>query len=676
MEYQYEKLFSPIRINGMTLKNRIMFPPMAMNLDHTSGEASEETIEFFARLARGGAAILVTNTMYTSTLGNRPTPATLAVHQKPMTVAPDRIDMRKQMSRVAWVPLEPVSALNPKLFNLVEAVHVNGSRLCGALSPTPLGWILRNYDITNLEYQGLGLFNKMATAEAEETIEEFALVAGELKNLGFDAIEINFSYFPDHFAHESFNKRTDKYGPESLETRLRYHQELIQAARAEVGSDFPLMSLIDVDHYGARGWRTLEESKTIVKKFEEWGINCVRARGGGSVKVQYDIAPMYIPKGVNIPLAAGIKEVLNVPVAVSTRMTDPDMDEQVLREGKADMIAIGRGLIADPDLPKKVMSGRADRVRKCIACNIGCFGNLTLLPRRSSRCTVNPFFGREYKLPDFVEPAAEKKRLVIVGAGPGGMSAALTACQRGHEVVLFEKSPGLGEGGQFKLATIAPFKQENLLIPEYYGKELTELKNLTVHLNTEADADRVMAEKPDAVIIATGGCPLIPDFPGTDGPQVISYQDTLLEQKPVGDRVVIIGGGNIGCEVALYLLNKGKRVTILEQLYRLADAVEIATRNCMMEELERAGAGMIASARATAISGNEVSYLKDGKKMKVPGDSIVLAIGSQCENRLYEDLKSKMMPNLHIIGDAKEPRQIMHAITEGFYTAYYLLQKL
>jgi len=430
------------------------------------------------------------------------------------------------------------------------------------------------------------------------------------------------------------------------------------------------MVIIDVDHYGAKGWRTLEESKVIVKKFEGWGIDSIRARGGGSVKVQYDIAPIYLPKGVNIPLAAGIKEVLNIPVAVSTRMTDPDMAEQVLEEEKADIIAVGRGLIADHEWPKKVMSGRADRVRKCLSCNIGCFGNLTLLPRRPSRCTVNPFFGHEYKLPDYVGPAPKKKKVVIVGAGPGGMSAALTAAQRGHEVVLFEKSGKPGGGGHFQQATIPPFKEENLRIPEFYQREFAELKNLEIHFNTEADADRVMQESPDAVIIATGGSALVPDLPGVDGPQVITYEDALLGRKAVGDHAVIVGGGNVGCETGLYLLKKGKRVTILEMLYRLADDVEIATRNCLMEELEKAGAEMIPGARVTAISGNKVSYRKDGKEVRVEGDTIVLAVGARPESRLYENLRNRA--DLHIIGDAKEPRQIIHAVSEGFYAAYYL----
>ena len=162
--------------------------------------------------------------------------------------------------------MDPVPALNPKLYNLVESVQVSGSRICAALTPNPVGWALENYDINDEEYQGLGLFNKMTTAHIEETIEEFALAAGELKNIGFDAIEINFSYFPDYFAHAMFNKRTDKYGGGSLEARLRYHQELIKATREEVGPDFPLMALIDADHFGAKGWRTLEETKVMVKK--------------------------------------------------------------------------------------------------------------------------------------------------------------------------------------------------------------------------------------------------------------------------------------------------------------------------------------------------------------------------------------------------------------------------
>ena len=670
MENKYTRLLSPGKINSMTLKNRIIFPPMAFHFNSNHGATSEQTIEFYARLARGGAAMVIITTMRTKGLADRPKLETLAVHQKPMTEAPDRLDLRKHVSRVTWDAMDPVPALNPSLYGLVEAVQVHGSKICAAITPNPVGWVLENYDIDDIECQGLGLFNKLPTSHIEETIREYSLVAGELQNIGFDAIEMNFAYFPDYFAHESFNKRDDKYGGKDVESRLRYHQELIQATRAEVGPDFPLLAILDADHFGAKGWRTLDETKVVVKKFEEWGIDAVRPRGGGSVKVQYDIVPQYLPKGVDIHLAAGLKEVLSVPVISNSKLSDPDLAEQVLADGKGDFISIGRGLIADPDLPRKLLYGQTDRIRKCLSCNIGCFGNLTLLPRRPSRCTVNPIFGHESKLSDYVEPATQKKRVVIVGAGPGGMSAALTACQRGHDVVLFEKSESLGGGGHFHQATIAPFKQENLFVSEYYEREFKEYQNLNVVFNTTANADTVLKEKPDMVIIATGGSASVPELPGADGSPVVTYEDVLLERREVGDHVVILGGGSVGSETGLFLLlKKGKRVTILERLYRLADSVEIATRNCLMEELEKAGAEMIPDARVSAISGSRVSYIRGGEESTIEGDTVVLALGAKPENQLYDDLRYEKI-SLHVIGDARVPRTIMHAVSEGFFATY------
>jgi thioredoxin reductase len=362
--------------------------------------------------------------------------------------------------------------------------------------------------------------------------------------------------------------------------------------------------------------------------------------------------------------------VLSVPVISNSKLSDPDLAEQVLADGKGDFISIGRGLIADPDLPKKLLYGQTDRIRKCLSCNIGCFGNLTLLPRRPSRCTVNPVFGHESKLPDYVEPTTQKKKVVVVGAGPGGMSAALTACQRGHDVVLFEKTETLGGGGHFHQATIPPFKQENLFVPEYYEREFKEQENLRVVFNTTADAGTVLREKPDVVVIATGGGALVPELPGIDNSQVITYEDVLLGRRAVGDHVVIIGGGSVGCETGLFLLlNEGKRVTILERLYRMADSVEIATRNCLMEELEKAGAEMIPGARVSAVSGGRVSYIKGGTESTVEGDTVVIAMGAKSENQLHDDLRYEKV-NLHLIGDAREPRTIMHAVSEGFFSTY------
>jgi 2-enoate reductase len=344
--------------------------------------------------------------------------------------------------------------------------------------------------------------------------------------------------------------------------------------------------------------------------------------------------------------------------------------EKILEDGDADFISMGRPLLADPDLPNKIRTGQADRVRKCVSCNIGCLGNLLLDPGRPLRCTVNPLLGNEEKFKE-IGPAPKKKKVVVVGGGPAGMSAALTAAQRGHDVLLFEKTGSLGGGGHFKQSCIPPFKQENLYIIEYYEREFKELANIKVCLNSEAYPEQVLAERPDAVIIATGGSALVPDLPGVDSPNVITYEEALLERKPVGDKTVIIGGGSVGCEVGTYLLSKGKKVAILELLPRLANTVNHATRNSLMGELTKGGAEMITGARVTRISGKEVKYVKDGKESSVEGGTIVLALGAKSENKLYEDLK-ELVFDLRVIGDAKEPRLIMHAVREGFYSGYYL----
>jgi pyruvate/2-oxoglutarate dehydrogenase complex dihydrolipoamide dehydrogenase (E3) component len=251
------------------------------------------------------------------------------------------------------------------------------------------------------------------------------------------------------------------------------------------------------------------------------------------------------------------------------------------------------------------------------------------------------------------------------------MSAALCACQRGHCVVLLEKSSKLGGGGQFNLSTIPPFKQETHYVSEYYEREFAELNNLRIELNANADAAEVMKAMPDAVIIATGAGPMVPGISGSDDQQVLTYEDVLLDKKKVGSHAVIIGGGNVGCETATYLIKKGVKVTILEMCFRLLDNVEASTRNTLLKELKEGEAEMIESAVVSSISGTEVTYVKEGKDCSVRADTIVFAVGSNPDDKLYYDLCDKVV-NLHIVGDAKDPRQIMHAVSEGFYGAYYL----
>jgi 2,4-dienoyl-CoA reductase-like NADH-dependent reductase (Old Yellow Enzyme family)/thioredoxin reductase len=647
----YEKLFSPGQINALTLKNRIIMPPMGTFMNHLSGETPDKIIEMFARRARGGTAMLITEPLFP---------------EKP----PNDFDSLREIN------LNPRSFNNPKLYEWVEAVKVHGCTICASLSPLPQKWLLRQMkgapsrmdELEATAYRGLGIFNKLTTEEIEGYIEEFAKVAGEIKGIDFDAIEINSAFFCDYFTLEMFNKRQDKYGGDQA-GRLRFMQELIQATRQAVGKNFPVMLMIDADQF-TEGWRTIEDTKVLAKKLEEWSVDAIRCRGGTSLAMEYDCLPQYLPKAAIAHLAAEVKKVVKIPVVANGKLSDPEVAEKLLQEGKADFISIARGVLADPDLPNKVRTGQANRVRKCISCNIGCLGNLLVYPIRPFRCTVNPLLGNEEKFREII-PAQQKKRVVVVGAGPGGMSAALTAAQKGHEVVLFEKTEKLGGGGQFKLACIPPFKEDLFYIPEYYDREFTELKNLSVRFNTMADAETVINEKPDTVIIATGSTAAIPSISGANGPAVTNYEDILCNGSDIGKSVVVVGGGSVGCETAHYLLQKGARVTILEMLPRLANEINHATRNCLMRELTNGGAEMIPGAKVTSIKENKVNYLKDEQEADIQADNIVLAIGMKPDDQLYKNLKDKIF-DLHIIGDAREPRQIMEAVREGFYVSYYL----
>jgi 2,4-dienoyl-CoA reductase-like NADH-dependent reductase (Old Yellow Enzyme family)/thioredoxin reductase len=650
---KYEHLFLPGKINALTLRNRIIMPPMGTFMNHLSGETPEKLIEMFARRARGGAAMLITEPLFSEK-------------------QPDDVESLRMIN------LNPRSFNNPKMWEWVEAVQVHDCRFCVGLTPLPQKWMLRQMqqavsetrmdEFEAMAYQGLGIFNKLSTAEVEGHLEEFFKVAGELKALGVDAIEINFAFFCDYFLLEHFNKRTDKYGGD-FDGRMRFIKELIQGTRQAVGKSFPIMLMLDADQF-TPGWRTIEETKVLAKLFEQWGIDAIRCRGGTSIQMQYDCVPYYLPKGAVAHLAAEVKQVVNIPVVANGRLSDPDVAEKLLAEGKADFISIARGLLADPDLPNKVRAGKADRVRKCISCNIGCLGNLMLVPIRQFRCTVNPLLGLEEKYRE-IALAVNKKKVVVVGAGPGGMAAALTAAQRGHEVVLFEKADRLGGGGQFSLACIPPFKEELFYIPEYYEREFMEFDNIKCCFKTEATAEQVSKEKPDAVIIATGSTALIPQIPGAADGNALTYEEVLWQQKPVGASAVIIGGSEVGCETALYLLKQGVKVTILEMLPRVVPKMNAATRNCLVKELTDGGAAMIAGALVSAIGPGKVTYTKDGKEESVEAEAMVLAIGAKPVDGLYTSLRGAV-DNLYVIGDARAPRDIMHAVREGFFTAYYI----
>lgn len=623
-----EKLFEPGEIAGMKLKNRLVMAPMFTTLSSINGEVTQRMIEYYRARAKGGVGLIIVEVVLADT-----------------TVA-ERIGIRclniQNPSHIA------------QLHELVEAIHDYGAKVAIQLSA--------------------GGAKELTQSQMEYLIEAQGQAAARIKRSEADAIEIHAhgSYLMAQTMSPLTNHRTDKYGGD-LGSRLRFTLESIQAIKSNVGIDFPLLFRYAGDEC-AEGGRGLEESKVVANVIEEAGVHALDISAGISTVREagtWFIPPSYLPKGTWIHLSEGIKQTVSIPVIVAGRLGDPYLAAKVLDEGKADFISMGRPLICDPDLPKKVAAGHPEEVRRCISCNEGC-----LVPPpwdgRYIRCALNPLAGRElnYREPGRTEI---KKKVLVIGAGPGGMEAALIAGQRGHDVVLYEKNSQLG-GGQLRLTTIPPHKEELKNIIAFYEVQLKKLNNVILKLGMEATADIIKKERADVVIVATGSQPLIPEISGVDGSNVVTAQEVLGAEVKVGSTVVIIGFGMVGCETANYLSEQGTKVTLLD----LKDEVEVAgdveesSRFHLLKSLVDKEVSILGSRTIMEINNEGVITIDvQGNTEVHKADTVVLATGSQPLAELIPQI-AEFANEYYVIGDAKEPRRIMDAIWEGFRCCYEL----
>jgi len=447
---------------------------------------------------------------------------------------------------------------------------------------------------------------------------------------------------------------------------LRFLLELIESCRRNVGPDFPIIVKISVDEFVPDG-NKLEDSIKIAKKLEESGVNAIDAGAGTHEVIQYIIPPVYFPNGGLVHLASALKKEIKIPVIAGAKLYEPDLAESVIREGKADFIAIVRGMLADPYWVKKIENRQVNEIRKCVTCNC-CIGHV--LRNRPIRCALNSITGREGEFTEVPPRAPISRKVVIVGAGPGGMEAARITAQRGHQVKLFEKMDDLG--GQLHLAAKPPFKEVLLNIVQYQKSQLLKLDNLEIILNKEVTTEDVMAEKPDVAILATGASPLIPHIEGVNNPNVVSGWDVLEGKLKVKGKILIAGGGLVGVELADELSEKGMDVTIVEMLNRIAPDEEPITRGMLIYRLRQKSVKVLTRHKIEKfIEDGAITTDEDGKEILIPADYILLALGSIPCNPLEKDLENRI-PYCYVIGDAKEPRKIIDAVHEGFLTGYQI----
>jgi len=664
MEFRY--LFNPIKINGLEIKNRIVMT--AMHLGYTpEGIVTDRLVEFYKRRAKGGVGLII--------------------------VGGCTIDEYAGMASMIGLSED---RFIPGLRRLTQEVKAEGTRIAAQLYQA--GRYTHSAMIGGKKPFSASAVRSKLTGEVPRALEleeiplvqdSFAKAARRAKEAGFDAVEIlgSAGYLISQFFSPITNLRTDKYGG-SLENRMRFGIEVVQRVREAVGPDYPIIMRLAGNEF-MEGGNTNKEARIFAKELEKAGVDLFNITGGWH-ETRVPQLTMFVPRAGFAYLASNIKKTVQVPVIASNRINDPCLAEELLVRGEADMITMARALIADPDIPKKTMEGKAHMINHCIACNQGCFDNIFSF--RPVTCLVNPLAGREADLA--IRPSKEKKKIAVIGGGPAGLKCSITLRERGHQVILFESSPCLG--GQLLLNERIPGRKEMVTLAMDLENQAKHL-GVDIRLNTRAEVELILKEKPDAVVIATGARPHKLDIPGVDLPHVYQAWDVLKGKVMLKDPVVIIGGNAVGLETALYVASHGtlnpedlfflftnkaeevkdlweycsvgnKKVVILEMLPRAGKDLGQSTRWTVFAELKRLGVEIFTNTQATEIKEDGVIALKDDEKLEIKAGSVVLATGSVPQNELYTELLGHNL-EVYLIGDAQKIGKAIDAIREGFELA-------
>jgi NAD(H)-dependent 7beta-hydroxy-3-oxo-delta4-cholenoic acid oxidoreductase len=565
-------------------------------------------------------------------------------------------------------------SLIPGFKKFVDAIHAHGAKVAPQIShPGPESFSF----VKGIQPVGPSpalcktsgqVCRELAIEEIAPIVEQYGEAARRARDAGCDAIELHAAHnymLAGSFLSPLRNKRIDSYGG-TTEGRLRFLLEVMGSIKAKAGPDFPVILRISGDEY-LPGGRTLEDTLYIAPKLVEAGVDAFEISGGVQPELAWRIIPpMGTQLGLNVPAAAAVKQVVDVPVMVVGRINNPLLAEDILQKGHADITVMGRALLADPELPNKAAEGRFDDIAPCAACGLGCVGEQ--MKMRPMTCVINPSVGREKEM--LLVPATRRKTVLVAGGGPGGLEAARVAAARGHEVTLCEKGAKLG--GQLNAAAMAPTKQEIALWIQYLAAQVEKV-GVRVELNQAVTAQLIEERKPDVVVVATGGEWMLPPIPGLDKEKVIDGSDVLQGKvNPRRAKVLVIGGGSTGCEVADAIAGHGDNpldaesaVTIVEMLPGLAlDAVP-ATRMLLLQRLRERGVKSITSATVKEIGDAGVVIERDGQEETIGGmDHIVLACGTRPVDHLSDKIRDKVA-EIHVIGQAREECRALEAVSEG-----------
>lgn len=655
------KIFSPLQLGRTTLKNRIAMAPMSMHYEATNGTVPKQLADIFVRRAEGGAGYVVID-------------AVTVDHKYwyiGKTTALDKDSLVPQFAAFAKRVSDAGSTLFPQL------IHPGPESICALKGITPLG--------PSVNTNANGAVSRPITIdEIHKVVKQYGQAARRAEEAGCGGIALHVAHaymLPGAFLSPLRNKRMDEYGG-CIDNRARLILEIIEECRRNISRDFPIVLRVSGSEREPGG-NSLDEMLYLAPKFEAAGVDMLEVSGGVQYEGLQNILPSHSQKiGMNVYEASEIKKVVNIPVFVVGKINDVRYAADLVERGLVDGVSMGRPLLADPDLPKKAYENRFDDITPCGSC-----GGRCITPEDPHhpvcKCHINPLVGHEYDYP--FNPTDKPKKVLVIGAGPGGMYTAVTAAERGHDVTVWEKSKQIG--GQLNLAVVSPGKQEMckwLTHLNYRAKKA----GVKFEFKKEGTVENVKEFAPDAVVVATGATPLIPTFiKGVGDYPIITTHDILSRKVTIPKGTVcILGGGEVACETAEMLMADARpnsfattgsigdvEVTLVEMQPQLMTGVCLPNRNIALASLRREGVKSYINSKVLEVTEHEVKIQhKDGTEEWLKGfDYIVLGLGSRKYDPLSEELKA-FVPEVHVIGDAIKPGQSSDAMHQGFHVGYEL----
>jgi 2,4-dienoyl-CoA reductase-like NADH-dependent reductase (Old Yellow Enzyme family)/thioredoxin reductase len=638
---QFTHLLSPGRIGRLEIKNRLIVPPMLTEYAAEDGRLTERYIRYYEEKAKGGWGLIICE-------DNSVHPQGAGFKNLAGIWSDDQMDAHRELVR-------RVHAHGAKI--AVQAYHAgreSDSNITGTRPVAPSAI----QDPTERETP-----HELTTDEVRALVEDFAQAIRRCAQAGYDAVELHgaHGYLINQFVSPFSNKRTDAYGG-NLMNRLRFPLEIIARAKELVGDDYPIIYRITADEM-VEGGLTIEDTKVIAQILEEAGIAALHVSAGVYKSGAIVSAPTAVRTAPFSDYAKQIRPLMHIPVFTVDKIIYPEVAESLLREGKADFIAMGRASIADPHLPNKVKEGRLEEILPCIGCWQGCQGKIAV--QEPVSCLVNPRTGKEGAYDPV--PAEKAKKIMVIGGGPVGMEAAIVAAKRGHAVTLYEKSDRLG--GQWLLAATPPGK-ETLNAFTVWQKGALERSGVRVVLNTEVTPALAEEESPDEIIYAAGATPIIPPIPGYDKPHVVTANDVLSGKVDLKGDAVVIGGGLVGVETAEHIAVHNHKTTVVEMRPEIAADMVSAPKYFLMESLKKNDVDLYTNTKVLAITDAGVKVEMDGMATDIVADMVVLAIGSRSNSELAQELKKHH--KVTIVGDAGTVGKALDGINAAYKTALSL----